>query len=119
MSDLLIKNGFQYTQGGVRYGNGSNGTQKIDLVKNYRHVNENKTWQPAYLFWEWMVVTMRTAVVWIHIFENQQATQGNFENARRIVNGSDKKKLFDNDNAQIIAKVLRAGNAWANVYSSK
>ena len=117
MSQLLINNGFQYTHGGVQYGNGSNGTQKIDLVKNYRHVNENKDLAARIL-----VLGMdgghyaKSGGLDSYIPENKQATQGNFENARRIVNGSDKKKLFA-DNAQIIAKVLRAGNAWANVFT--
>ncbi|MAA79525.1 MAG: hypothetical protein CL916_09720 [Deltaproteobacteria bacterium] len=117
MSQLLIKNGFQYSQGGVRYGNGKNGTQPIDLVKNYRHVNKNKDLAARIL-----VLGMdgghyaNSGGLDSYIPENKPATQGNFENARRIVNGSDKKKHIA-DNAQIIAKVLRAGNAWVNVFN--
>ena len=117
MSQLLIQNGFQYSQDGVRYGNGQNGTQKIDLVKNYRHVNKNKDLAARIL-----VLGMdgghyaNSGGLDSYIPENQVATQAHFENARRIVNGVDKKKHIA-DNAQIIVKVLRAGNAWVNVFN--
>lgn len=119
MSKLLIQNGFTYTQDGVTYGDGKNGTTPIDLVTNYRHVNRNQ------------VLAARILVLGMdgghyvndgkgldsYIPENKPASLTNFDNARQIVNGSDKKTLIS-DNAMIIAKVLRKDSVWLNAYNA-
>jgi hypothetical protein len=51
-----------------------------------------------------------------YIPEGQQATHSNFQNARRIVNGSDKKRLIA-DNAVTIAAKLRDGDAWVKLFA--
>jgi hypothetical protein len=52
-----------------------------------------------------------------HIPEDKKATNGNFQNARKIVNGSDKKKLIAG-NAVTIAAVLRKNSAWSKAFSA-
>lgn len=117
MSDLLVRSGYQYTHQGVTYGDGKNGTQTIDLVKNYRHVNENKQ-----LAARIMVLGMdgghfaQSGGLDTYIPENRKATHQNFQNARKIVNGSDKKVLIA-DNAVTLAAVLRNGDAWVKMFT--
>ncbi len=117
MSKLLINSGYQYTYEGVTYGNGQNGTKPIDLVKNYNHVSDNKELAARIL-----VFGMdgghyaQNGGLDDYIPENQKATHGNFQNARKIVNGHDKKRLIA-DNAVTIQNVLRNGDAWVNLFS--
>ena len=116
MSKLLIQNGFTYTQDGVTFGNGQNGTKPIDLVANYRHVNKNKDLAAGLL-----VMGMDGGQFALngglddYIPENQEATQGNFENARKIVNGSDKKKHIA-EIALCLVGILRPENAWVDLF---
>ena len=114
MSKVLMDSGFTYTQDGVTYGNGKNGTTPIDLVKNYRHVNRNKDLAARIL-----VLGMdgghyvnNGKGLDSYIPENGKATRANFESARKIVNGSDKKRLIA-DNALVIAGILRRDDAWS------
>lgn len=118
MSKLLKESGFQYTQDGVTYGDGKNKTTAIDLVKNYRHVNQNKDLAARIL-----VLGMdgghfvnNKKGLDSYIPESKPATKQNFENARKIVNGSDKKALLAS-NAMIITSVLRQGNAWSKLFT--
>ena len=117
MSKILQETGFTYTQDGVQYGNGKNNTKPIDLVTNYEHVNKNKQLAAKIL-----VMGMDKGIfagdnrgLDTYIPENKPATQANFENARKIVNGSDQKK-FIALNAITIAKTLKAGDAWAKLF---
>lgn len=118
MSNLLQSNGFTYEQDGVTYGDGRNGTTAIDLVTNYRHVNENKD------------LAARILVLGMdgghyvgdnrgldhYIPENEEASHQNFQNARQIVNGFDKRRLIA-DNAVTFAAALKNGNAWLNLFN--
>ena len=120
MSDILIENSFTYTQDGVKYGSGKDGTKRIDLVRNYEHVNRNKD------------LAARILVLGMdgghyvddgkgldsYIPENGTATSANFQNARKIVNGSDKKRLIAG-NAVTIAATLRKNTAWGNAVNAK
>ena len=116
MSRILMQNKFTYTQDGVTYGDGSNGTKPIDLVANYKHVNRNKDLAARIL-----VLGMDgghyvgdNKGLDSYLPEDKEASQDNFEQARRIVNGSDKKKLIA-QNAITIAGVLRNKNAWGKL----
>lgn len=118
MSQKLVQVGFKYTHNGVTYGDGKNGTQAIDLVKNYTHVNENKDLAAKIL-----VMGMDQGLyvqdglgLDHYIPENQPATNSNFQNARRIVNGSDKKREIANI-AVTIATHLKAGDAWIKAFN--
>ena len=117
MSKILTKNGFSYTQDGVTYGKGN---KPIDLVKNYNHVNRNKDLAARIL-----VLGMdgghyvnNGKGLDSYIPEGKQASQGNFESARQIVNGRDKKRLIA-ENAMTIAAVRRKNDAWSKAFSSR
>ena len=119
MSKLLIDNDFSYTEDGVTYGDGLNGTEKIDLVTNYRHVNRNKD------------LAARILVLGMdgghyvgdgrgldhYIPEDQEASIANFDNARRIVNGTDKRRHVTEIALKFSSK-LRSGDLWAKVFSA-
>jgi hypothetical protein len=118
MSNLLQESGYQYTHNGVTYGDGKNGTEEIDLVTNYRHVNENKELAARILVFgmDGGHYVQDGRGLDNYIPEGQEATHGNFQNARRIVNGTDKRRLIA-DNAVTIANVLRNGDAWVNQFN--
>ena len=117
MSKLLQDSGYQYSHQGVMYGNGQNGTEPIDLVKNYNHVSDNKELAARIL-----VFGMdgghyaQNGGLDTYLPESRDATHRDFQNARKIVNGTDKKKLIA-DNAVTIANVLRNGDAWVDLFS--
>lgn len=117
MSNLLKESGYQYTHNGVTYGNGQNGTQEIDLVTNYRHVNENKELAARILVFgmDGGHYVQDNRGLDHYLPEGQDASHQNFQNARRIVNGTDKRRLIA-DNAVTIANVLRNGDAWVNLF---
>lgn len=118
MSGVLIDDGFTYTQDGVTYGNGKGDTTEIDLVANYQHVNRNKD------------LAARILVLGMdgghyvgngkglddYIPEGSEASHSDFEDGRKIVNGSDKKTLIA-DNAVTIQDVLRKDSAWTSAYN--
>jgi len=118
MSTVLIDSGYSYTQDGVTYGDGNNGTTEIDLVTNYNHVNRNKELAARIL------VLGMDGGEYVndgrgldhYIPEDSTATRSNFENARRIVNGSDKKALIAT-NAITIQTLLRRDNTWTDAYN--
>ena len=118
MSKLLKDTGYQYTHNGVVYGDGKNGTQEIDLVTNYRHVNENKELAARILVFgmEGGHYVQDGRGLDKYLPEGQDATHRNFQNARRIVNGTDKRRLIA-DNAVTIANVLKNGDAWVNQFN--
>ncbi len=118
MSKLLIKNKFSYSHKGVTYGDGTKNTKKIDLVANYSHASSNKDLAARIL-----VLGMDGG----HFVNNKKgldhylpdgkkAKRSNFESARRIVNGTNKKRLVAK-NAQILTKILRKGGAWKKSFS--
>ena len=117
MSKLLQDSGYQYTHQGVTYGNGENGTKPIDLVTNYNHVSDNKELAARIL-----VFGMdgghyaQNGGLDTYLPESRDASHRDFQNARKIVNGTDKKKLIA-DNAVTIANVLRNGDAWVDIFS--
>ena len=117
MSKLLQDSGYQYTYKGVTYGNGQNGTKPIDLVANYNHVSDNKELAARIL-----VFGMdgghyaQNGGLDDYLPEDRVASHGDFQNARKIVNGVDKKKLIA-DNAVSITNVLRNGDAWVKLFS--
>ena len=120
MSKILRDSGYSYTQDGVIYGNGQNGTKPIDLVTNYKHVNRNKDLAARIL-----VLGMdgghfvgNNKGLDTYIPENQSAGTAQFQNARKIVNGSDKKALIA-ENAMTVVSVLRKGDAWTKVFTKK
>lgn len=118
MSKLLKESGFTYTQDGVTYGDGKNKTIPIDLVKNYRHVNQNKDLAARILVMGMdggLYVNDKKGLD-SYIPESKKATKNNFENARKIVNGSDKKALIAN-NALTIASVLHQGKSWSMLFT--
>lgn len=117
MSNLLKESGYRYTQDGVTYGDGKNGTQEIDLVTNYRHVNQNKELAARILVFgmDGGHYVQDGRGLDNYIPEGQEATHRNFQNARRIVNGTDKRRLIA-DNAVTIANVLRNGDAWVKLF---
>jgi len=120
MSSILVENNFTYTQDGVTYGSGKDGTKRIDLVRNYKHVNRNKELAARIL-----VLGMDgghyvgdNKGLDSYIPENGTATSANFQSARKIVNGSDKKKLIAG-NASTITAVLRKNGAWEKIVNAK
>lgn len=117
MSDLLKESGYRYTHNGVTYADGKNGTQEIDLVTNYRHVNENKELAARILVFgmDGGHYVQDGRGLDNYLPEGQEATHQNFQNARRIVNGTDKRRLIA-DNSITIANVLRSGDAWVKLF---
>lgn len=120
MSKILKDSGYSYTQDGVIYGNGQNGSKPIDLVANYNHVNRNKDLAARIL-----VLGMDgghfvgdNKGLDSYIPENKPAGSAQFQNARKIVNGSDKKALIA-ENATTITSVLRKGDAWTKIFTPK
>ncbi len=120
MSEKLRESGYKYTHNGVTYGDGRNGTQQIDLVTNYKHVNENKDLAARILVFgmDKGLYVQDGKGLDSYIPENQKATHGNFQNARKMVNGSDKKRLIA-DNAVTIASTLRTGDQWVKLFTKQ
>ena len=118
MSKLLRESGYQYTHEGVLYGDGQNDTKPIDLVKNYNHVSENKELAARILVFgmDGGHYVQDGKGLDTYLPEGKDASHHDFQNARKIVNGTDKKRLIA-DNAVTIANLLKNGDAWVSIFS--